>query len=72
MAAYEAAIRATATPWAPWYVVPADHKWFTRLVVASAVVEALEELQPEFPTLDSRKRRELRTMRQVLIDEDRN
>jgi PPK2 family polyphosphate:nucleotide phosphotransferase len=72
MAAYEAAIRATATPWAPWYVVPADHKWFTRLVVASAVVEALEELQPEFPTLDSKKRRELRTMRQVLIDEDRH
>jgi PPK2 family polyphosphate:nucleotide phosphotransferase len=72
MAAYEAAIRATATPWAPWYVVPADHKWFTRLVVASAVIEALEELQPEFPTLDGTKRRELLTMRQVLIDEDRH
>ena len=46
MEAYEAMIRATATPHAPWYVVPADNKWFTRLVVAAAVVEALESLRP--------------------------
>lgn len=69
MAAYEAAIRATATPWAPWYVVPADHKWYTRLVVASAVIEALESLQPEFPTMDDAKRRELRRARRELLAE---
>src|SRR5262249_38308994 len=44
MRAYEDAIRATATKHAPWFVVPADHKWFTRLVVAAAVVDALERL----------------------------
>ena len=44
MAAYEDMIRATSRPDAPWYVVPADHKWFARLVVAAAVIEALEGL----------------------------
>ncbi|MGE0449046.1 MAG: polyphosphate kinase 2 family protein [Vicinamibacterales bacterium] len=68
MAAYQDAIRATSTPWAPWYVVPADRKWFTRLVVASAVIEALESLQPEFPTVDEAKKRELRKMRRALLD----
>ena len=71
MAAYEAAIRATATPWAPWYVVPADRKWFTRLVVASAIIDALESLRPEFPTVDATKKRELRRMRQLLLDEEK-
>ena len=49
MAAYEEMIRHTATPHAPWYVVPADHKWFTRLVVAGAVIDALEELDLAYP-----------------------
>ena len=49
MAAYEAAIRATATEDAPWYVVPADHKWFTRLVVVAAMVDALERLDLKAP-----------------------
>ena len=71
MAAYESAIRATATPWAPWYVVPADHKWFTRLVVAGAVIDALETLRPEFPTVDDTKKRELMKMRRVLLNEKR-
>ena len=68
--AYEDAIRATATPWAPWYVVPADNKWFTRLVVASAVIEALESLKPSFPVLDADKRRELDVARAALLTED--
>jgi PPK2 family polyphosphate:nucleotide phosphotransferase len=68
--AYEDAIRATATPWAPWFVVPADHKWFTRLVVASAVVDTLESLRPAFPTVDSAKKRELRIARAALMSED--
>ncbi len=49
MAAYEDAIRGTAAPHAPWYVVPADRKWFTRLVVVAAIVEALERLDLHYP-----------------------
>ena len=52
MAAYEAAIRATAAEHAPWHVVPADKKWFTRLTVASIVIEALEGLDLRYPTVD--------------------
>jgi PPK2 family polyphosphate:nucleotide phosphotransferase len=71
MEAYQDAIQATATPRAPWYVVPADNKWFTRLVVATVVVETLESLRPAFPTLDSQKKRELRVVRAALESEGR-
>jgi PPK2 family polyphosphate:nucleotide phosphotransferase len=64
--AYEEAIRTTATPDAPWYVVPADHKWFTRLVVGAAIVEQIEALDPKFPTLDDEALRELETARIAL------
>ena len=67
--AYEQAIRATASPAAPWYVVPADRKWFTRLVVASAVIETLESLRPSFPQVDAKKLRELRAARAALLSE---
>ncbi len=66
MAAYEDMIRNTATPAAPWYVVPADHKWFTRLVVAAAVVDALEGLQLSYPKVDPEKRKQLEEARQLL------
>ena len=69
MRAYEQAIRATASSWAPWYVVPADRKWFTRLVVASAVIETLESLRPSFPKIDQKKRRELQAAREALLAE---
>jgi PPK2 family polyphosphate:nucleotide phosphotransferase len=59
MEAYEEAIRATAAPWAPWYVVPADTKWFTRLVVASAVIDALEKMDLAYPVVDEAKKAEL-------------
>jgi len=59
MAAYEDMIRHTSTPHAPWYVVPADHKWFTRAVVAAAVVEALEKLDLKFPEVGEEKLKEL-------------
>jgi PPK2 family polyphosphate:nucleotide phosphotransferase len=49
--AYQAAIAATATPHAPWFVVPADHKWFTRLIVVAAMIEALEALDLKLPAL---------------------
>jgi PPK2 family polyphosphate:nucleotide phosphotransferase len=69
MAAYEDMIRNTSTPDAPWYVVPADHKWFTRLVVAAAIVRSLEDLRLEFPSLNSAARAELTKARRLLARE---
>ena len=66
MHAYEQAIRATASPRAPWFVVPADNKWFTRLVVAAAVVKAVDELHLSYPRVSAQKMRELRSMRAML------
>jgi len=69
MHAFEEAIRATASEHAPWYVVPADNKWFTRLLVAAAIVEAVEKLDLTYPTVDPEKRRELQTIRAALSRE---
>ena len=66
MEAYEDMIQHTASDEAPWYVVPADHKWFTRLVVAGAIVEALEGLDLSYPTVDEHKREELRLVQAEL------
>ena len=66
MKAYEEAIRETSTPHAPWYVVPADHKWFTRLVVADAVVAALEEMNLAFPKVTRAQRKQLAIVRAAL------
>ena len=71
MAAYEEMIQHTATPHAPWYVVPADNKWFTRLVVAAAIADALEELKLAYPMVDAAKRRELKAARAALEREGR-
>jgi PPK2 family polyphosphate:nucleotide phosphotransferase len=67
MRAYEDAIRETSTKRAPWFVVPADKKWFTRLVVAAAIVDALEDLDLQFPKFDARKHAELRAARRSLL-----
>src|SRR6516162_5855450 len=56
MHAYEEAIRATASKHAPWFVVPADNKWFTRLIVAAAIVEAVEQLDLTYPKVDAKKK----------------
>jgi polyphosphate kinase 2 (PPK2 family) len=69
MRSYEDMIRHTSSPEAPWYVVPADNKWFTRLVVAAAVVEALEGLNLKFPKLGRAKRKELKAARAILQSE---
>ena len=66
MHAYEDMIRSTASKRAPWYVVPADHKWFTRLVVSQAIIQALESLELAFPKLSAEQRKELETARQSL------
>ena len=66
MRAYEDMIRNTATDYAPWYVVPADHKWFTRLVVAEVIVDALESLELSYPKVSPAKRKELAAVRTAL------
>jgi PPK2 family polyphosphate:nucleotide phosphotransferase len=66
MEAYEDAIRETATPEAPWYVVPADKKWFSRLVVAGAMVKALADLGLHYPVVDAAKRDSLAGARKRL------
>ncbi len=69
MAAYEDLIRQTSTPEAPWFVVPADHKWFTRLAVAGAIVQALEGLKLEFPKVEGKALKELQKARKALAKE---
>jgi len=69
MSAYEEAIRATAAPHAPWFVVPADEKWFTRLVVSAAIVETMERLDLTFPRVPDSKREELALARAQLAKE---
>jgi PPK2 family polyphosphate:nucleotide phosphotransferase len=70
MKAYEDMIRNTATPEAPWYVVPADNKWFTRLVVAAAVIDALDGLDLAYPKVGKRKAAELAAARKALSGPD--
>jgi PPK2 family polyphosphate:nucleotide phosphotransferase len=65
--AYEDTIRNTASKHAPWYVVPADNKWYTHLVVAAAIVETLEELKPAFPKVDAAKRKEIEEAKKQLL-----
>lgn len=68
MNAYEEMIQQTATPHAPWYVVPADHKWFTRLAVGSAIIETLKELKLSYPKVDPARRKALQAARAALED----
>jgi len=69
MAAYEDLIRETAAPHAPWIVVPADKKWFARLVVAAAVADAMEKLDLEYPKVSDAQKKELAAARKVLESE---
>jgi PPK2 family polyphosphate:nucleotide phosphotransferase len=66
MTAYEDMIRHTATETAPWYVVPADRKWFTRIVVSAAIIDAIQSLDPRFPEVDSKLRAEFRRVKASL------
>jgi PPK2 family polyphosphate:nucleotide phosphotransferase len=67
--AFEDMIRNTATKHAPWYVIPADNKWFTHLAVAAVIVETLEELNLAYPKVDAAKRKELAAARRLLAKE---
>ena len=65
--AYEDMIRNTSTEDAPWYVVPADNKWFTRLVISTVLVDTLESLDLSYPKVDPGKRKELEAAKKILI-----
>jgi PPK2 family polyphosphate:nucleotide phosphotransferase len=67
MKAYEETIRETATKDSPWYVVPADNKWFTRVIVAAAVIDALRSLNLSYPIVSDAKKKELAEARKLLI-----
>jgi PPK2 family polyphosphate:nucleotide phosphotransferase len=66
MSAYEDMIRHTATEWAPWHVVPADRKWFTRIVVSAIIVDAIQTLDPRFPEVDAKTRAEFKKTKATL------
>jgi PPK2 family polyphosphate:nucleotide phosphotransferase len=66
MSAYEDALESTSTDYAPWYVIPADHKWFMRMAVAETVASVMEDLKLSYPVVDEDKRRELEAARKAL------
>ena len=70
-AAYQDMIRHTGTRHAPWHVVPADHKWFARVVIGSTIVSALDKLDLRFPKVDKADRSEFKQVRQALLDEEK-
>jgi PPK2 family polyphosphate:nucleotide phosphotransferase len=70
MRSFEEVIRATASDQAPWYVVPADNRWFTRLVVAAAIVETVEALDLEYPKVSAEQKKELAVLRAALEREE--
>lgn len=69
MHAYEETIRHTATEDAPWHVIPADNKWFTRLAVAETIIDTLQSLHLAFPKVDASKRKDLAAAREALLHE---
>src|SRR5262245_59292567 len=70
MHAFEEAIRTTASKRAPWFVVPADNKWFTRLVVSAAIVETVAELDLNYPKIEAEQKQELKAAREALDSEE--
>ena len=69
MDSFEQMIRNTATDYAPWHVIPADNKWFTRLAVSDAVIDGMEALHLKYPTIDEAKKKELAAARKILMSE---
>ena len=59
----------TSTEWAPWHVIPADHKWFARIAVSAILADALIEIDPQFPTVDDDARAALQTAKAMLESE---
>jgi PPK2 family polyphosphate:nucleotide phosphotransferase len=71
MAAYEDVFRNTSTPWAPWYIIPADNKWFMRLSVAAVIYKTLKKLKLRYPQVDDAQKQELEKVKQILLAEKR-
>jgi len=69
LAAYEEVFEHTSTAWAPWYVVPADRKWFARIAVAAIIAQKLMEMDPQYPTVSEAQRQEMLACREVLMAE---
>jgi PPK2 family polyphosphate:nucleotide phosphotransferase len=69
MAAYEDMLSHTSTAWAPWYVIPADNKWFTRLAVAAVIVAAMKEIDPQYPTVTEEHKKGLTEAKRMLEEE---
>ncbi len=70
MAAYEDMFNQTSTRWAPWHIVPADNKWFTRLAVGAIIAAALREIDPKYPKSDGDHRRALLEAKAILENEE--
>ncbi len=68
--AFEAMLSNTSTPWAPWYVIPADRKWFARLAVSEAICRTLEQLNPKYPTVSKERKKELLEIKAALEAEE--
>ncbi|HYE85871.1 MAG TPA: hypothetical protein VEA16_05925, partial [Vicinamibacterales bacterium] len=66
MSAYEDMIRHTSTEEAPWFVVPADRKWFTRLVVSAVIIDAIQSIDPRYPALDPKVEAEFKRLKTAL------
>jgi hypothetical protein len=68
MKAYEDVFSNTSTPWAPWHIIPADRKWFTRTAVADIIVKTLGSLDLKYPTLDADHLKGLKDARRALVE----
>ena len=68
--AFEEAIQKTSTEENPWYVIPADNKWFTRLAVSKILINRFEEMNPEYPTVSKQQVEELQKIKQILLNEN--
>ena len=69
MAAYEEMLRNTSTEFAPWYVIPSDHKWYTRVAVGDILVQTLRSLDLEYPSVTKEKKREIQKSKRLLEKE---
>lgn len=72
MDAYESMLSHTSTPWAPWHIIPADHKWFTRALVAEFIVRKLESLDLRYPVVTDQHKQELAKARKILDQESKS
>ena len=67
--AYEKAVNETSTKENPWYVLPADQKWYTRYLVSEAIVKTLEEINPQYPEMPEEEKEKIEEYREALINE---